>query len=230
MTRSFRLSERGARRLSDPARRSLIASLLIIFIATSGCNRVSLDERFYDARLTNWTVIDDPDAIEGPSEWRVEDDGWVHQRSNIWGLRGDFLGRWYGTYLVAGDEDWGDYTLSLKARPSDDDGFGVVFRFRDPEHFYRLLLIQDGRNGGPLTRLDKRDGADYTELRSMARGYRINAEMVIEITVDGDKIRASVDGQTLFDVSDNSYRRGKIGLFCYAQKGQAFDDVKVVKE
>jgi hypothetical protein len=29
-------------------------------------------------------------------------------------------------------------------------------------------------------------------------------------------------------VSDASYSRGEIGLFCYAQKGQAFDDVKVV--
>src|SRR6266849_6637519 len=99
-----------------------------------GCaNRVLLDERFHDTRLINWTVVDDPDTIEGPSDWRVESDGWVHKHSNVWGLRGDFIGRWYGTYLVAGDAGWKDYKLSVKAKPEDDDGFGVVFRYQDAE-------------------------------------------------------------------------------------------------
>ncbi len=87
-----------------------------------------LDERFYDTRLAGWTVMDDPETIEGPSKWQVESDGWLHQHSNIWGRRGDFLGRYYGTMIVAGDEDWDDYVMTLKARATDDDGFGVVFR------------------------------------------------------------------------------------------------------
>jgi len=224
---------------SLPAERSLFNLLArcvamslagVVIIPLSGCaNRVLLDERFHDPRLINWTVIDDRDTIEGPSEWRVELDGWVHQRSNIWGLRGDFIGRWYGTYLIAGDVGWTDYTLSLRAKPEDDDGFGVVFRFNDAEHFYRLLLLQDGMSGGPLTRLDKREGADYHELWSAQKGYRPGNEMMIEVEVEGDAIRASIDGRQLFEVKDGSYRRGEIGLFCYAQKGQAFDDVKVVE-
>jgi len=196
-----------------------------------GCgNSVLLDERFHDARLINWTVVDDPDTIEGPSDWRVEPDGWLHQRSNIWGRRGDFIGRWFGTYLVAGDPGWQDYTLSVKAKPIDDDGFGVVFRYQDPEHFYRLLFLQDGLSGGPITRLDRREGADYTELWLIEKGYRQGTEVTIEVRVDGDLISASLDGRQLFEVKDASYRRGKIGLFCYAQNGQAFDDVRVVKK
>lgn len=200
-------------------------------LALWGCaNSVLLDERFHDARLINWTVVDDPDTIEGPSDWRVGPDGWLDQRSNVWGRRGDFVGRWFGTYLVAGDTRWKDYTLAVKAKPADDDGFGVVFRYQDSEHFYRLLFLQDGLNGGPITRLDRREGADYTELWSVARGYRTGIEMTIVISVDGDVIAASVDRNPLFEVNDGSYKDGKIGLFCYAQKGQAFDDVRVVKE
>lgn len=196
-----------------------------------GCaNRVLLDERFHDERLINWTVVDDPDTLEGPSDWRVQTDGWLHQRSNIWGRRGDFLERWFGTCLVAGDAGWRDYTLSLKARPADDDGFGVVFRYQDSEHFYRLLFLQDGLSGGPITRLDRREGANYTELWSVDKGYRPGIELTIEVRVDGEVIRASADGRLLFEVKDGSYRSGKIGLFCYAQNGQSFDDVKVVSE
>ena len=209
-------------------RHTLFTLALALTLLTTACQRVVIDERFHDSRLTNWTAIDDPDTVEEPSEWRVEQDGWLHQRSNIWGRRGDFIGRWYGTILVAGDAGWGDYSLSLKAKPEDDDGFGVVFRFTDAEHFYRLIFLQDGFSGGPVTRLDKRNGEDYTELWSSIEGYRAGNEMFIDIDVNGDVIKASLNGRQLFEVRDGAYRRGKIGLFCYAQNGQAFDDIKVI--
>ncbi len=208
---------------------SLTGFVLCLIFATA-CKQKLLDERFYDDRVGNWTALTDPDTLETPPVWQVEKDGWLHQRSNTWGRPGDFLGRWYGTFFVAGEAGWSDYRLSLKAKPGDDDGFGVVFRFNDHERFYRLLFIQDGLNGGPLTRLDKRSGADYTELWSAPRGYRLHEELFIEVEVAGDMIRASVNGTRLFEVRDGSYQRGKVGLFCYAQNGQAFDDVTVVAE
>jgi len=206
----------------------LLSLLVVLSLPLLACERVLLDERFYDKRLLNWTVVDDPDTVEGPSKWVVESDDWLHQRSNIWGRRGDFLGRWYGSFILAGDPRWDDYKVTLKAKASDDDGFGIILRCQDTEHFYRLMWIKDGFNGGPLTRLDKRDGPDYTELWSAPKSYKLNAEMAIEAEVIGDRIRATVDGERLFEATDGSYRRGKIGLFCYAQNGQAFGDVKVV--
>ena len=201
----------------------------MLALVGSGCGaRVLLDERFHDNRLTNWTVVDDPDTLEGPSEWRVEADGWLHQNSNIWGRRGDFIGRWYGTCLVAGSTDWTDYTFSVRAKPADDDGFGVIFRYQDNEHFYRLLFLEDGMNGGPITRLDRREGPDYTELWSVAKGYHAGTEMVIEVDTEGELLRVSLGGARLCEVKDRSFSRGAIGLFCYAQKGQGFDDVRVV--
>jgi len=206
----------------------LVALALVLPFTLSACRRVVLDERFYDSRLDNWTVVDDPDTLEGPSVWQVSGDRWLHQSSNIWGRRGDFIGRWYGTCLVAGDTAWKDYSLTVRARPADNDGFGVVFRFRDPDHFYRLLLIDDGMSGGPLTRLDKRNGPDYTEIWSARRGYRGGIETDIAVSVEGDNIQVNLDGSHLVDVRDEQYRAGKIGLFCFAQAGQAFTDVRVV--
>jgi hypothetical protein len=205
----------------------ILLTALCLFTA---CKGVALDERFHSQNLSNWTLIDDLDTVEGPSEWQVEGDGWLHQRSNIWGRRGDFLGRWYGTYIVAGDEGWNDYEFKVKALPQDGDGFGVVFRFKDKDHFYRLIFIQDGLNGGPLARLDKRDGEDFTELWSSKQGYEVGREMLIEVEVEGDSISALVNGRVLFEIKDSSYNRGKIGLFCYAQSNQAFDEVRVVEK
>ncbi|HEY7911633.1 MAG TPA: hypothetical protein VIG62_06940, partial [Blastocatellia bacterium] len=110
-------------------RSALLALPLSLFLLCVACGkRILLDERFNDTRLVNWTVIDDPESAERPSKWIVEPDGWLHQRSNIWGRRGEareeFLDRWLGTYLVAGDEAWRDYIFSFKAKPEDDDGFG----------------------------------------------------------------------------------------------------------
>src|SRR5262249_32643209 len=158
--------------------------------------------------------------------WQVSGDRWLHQSSNIWGRRGDFIGRWYGTYLVAGDAGWRDYGFTVRAKPDDNDGFGVVFRFRDQDHFYPPLLIPYGMSGGPLTRLDKRIGPDYTEIWSARRGYRVGTETDISVSVEDDNIQVSLDGSPLLDVRDKQYRTGKIGLFCFAQAGQAFTDVR----
>jgi hypothetical protein len=209
---------------------AVLLLVTILELPLSSCRRIVLDERFYDNRLDNWTVIDDPDTVEGPSVWQVSSDRWLHQSSNIWGRRGDFIGRWYGTSLVAGDPAWRNYTLTVRTKPADNDGFGVLFRFRDSEHFYRLLLIEDGMNGGPLTRLDKRNGPDYTEIWSAKRGYPVGVETDISVSVSGDHIQIGLDASPAVDVRDGSYSAGKIGLFCYAQAGQAFTDVKVVLE
>jgi hypothetical protein len=206
----------------------LVALLVaLLAICATGCKSELLDERFHSTDLSRWTIIDDPETVEGPSEWRVEADGWLHQRSNIWGRRGDFIGRWYGTMIVAGNANWRDYRFTVRALAKDNDGFGVIFRFQDQEHFYRLIFVNDGMSGGPLARLDKRDGADYSELWSAPRTYRLGVELAIEIIVEGDHLRGSLNGQSLFDLRDASYAKGKAGLFCYAQSDQAFDEVRV---
>jgi hypothetical protein len=207
-----------------------LALLLLLSGLSVSCNSLVLDERFLDNRLTNWSVVDDPETVEIPSDWRVEEDGWLHQRSNIWGRRGDFLGRWYGTFLVAGDREWTDYRVSLTAQPKDNDGFGLVFRFHDAEHFYRLIFVNDTLSGGPLTRLDKRAGADYTEIWSEKEGFKKGSEIFIEVEVNGNTIRGWIGDRQLFEVRDDSYKHGKIGLFCYAQSDQAFDNVRVVSQ
>src|SRR5262245_19354283 len=98
--------------MSSKRRPSAFCLVLCLAFILQGCQRVVLDERFYNKQLNGWTVVDDPDTVEGPSQWRVEADGWLHQRGNIWGRRGDFIGRWFGTSIIAGQEEWQDYLFT----------------------------------------------------------------------------------------------------------------------
>ena len=41
---------------------------------------------------------------------------------------------------VTGNSGWGDTTLTVRARSEDNDALGVVFRYRDPQNFYRFSM------------------------------------------------------------------------------------------
>src|SRR5689334_9008528 len=97
--------------LLSATRLCLCVVVAAALLGSLACKSTLLDERFHSNELRRWTVVDDPETVEGPSVWRVEADGWLHQRSNIWGRRGDFIGRWYGTMLVAGENGWRDYSF-----------------------------------------------------------------------------------------------------------------------
>ena len=61
---------------------------------------------------------------------------------------------WVGGMLVKGDVKWKDYRISTKLHPYPHcaftgcwvNGHGVVFRYKDPENFYRLSF--SSRNPG----------------------------------------------------------------------------------
>ena len=54
-----------------------------------------------------------------------------------------------GPTSVAGNTNWTNYALSVRIRPSDDDGHGVVLRYRDSTNFYRIALRSQSSTTGP---------------------------------------------------------------------------------
>jgi hypothetical protein len=67
--------------------------------------------------------------------------------------------------------------------------------------------------------------------------YTINHDYIITLNCVGGKIEGYIDGekpyidgkkQPLFTVEDNSLTAGKIGLYCWANKGACFDEVRIV--
>ena len=117
--------------------------------------------------------------------------------------------------FVTGDPEWRDYRVELSVKPlSLDKEAGLVVRYRTSRHYYRLAL-----EGGTRLRLAIRLPFDeqfrvaaWRELASVPFPYDTKTWYRLEATVEGDRLRASVDGRPLIDVRDRELTEGIAGL------------------
>lgn len=167
---------------------------------------------FEDGDMVGWTIHDYPD--HEISNWYVEA-GYLIQQSNIG--KGKL-----GTQAVAGQADWTDYTLSANVVSTDDDYIGVLFRYQDPENYYRFSLSSQISK----IRLEKRvDGVFETIgfLEEMWPECRFN----ISVDVRGDSIKVYLDQMEYFSIVDTSLSWGKVGFATYHNNASFFNDITV---
>lgn len=191
-----------------------------------------------------WTIIKQQAATqEGPADWKVKS-GRLNQASNIhaphtpglsWALN------YEGTLAVVGDTSWVNISFRAHLIPRDDDGIGLIFRWRpsgvDPDgNFYRLLMVDDSASDGPKLRLDKRVDGVWTildEKTNTYSGYEKNRRYSIEVDMVVDDFTIKLDGAIVFEFEDKlvdgGLPGGKVGFFCYAEEGADFDNVRVYR-
>jgi rhamnogalacturonan endolyase len=170
-----------------------------------------------------WEIVNN----RGPEEWKVlESDG----KQSLYYLgynEPEWTHEFTYPLLCYGDALWSDYTLEVRLSPFDrKDLNGVVFRYRDGRHYYLF-----GLDKGDRVTLRYRDGEKgfrqdgWHELAcerfptDPAKSYRFCVE------TSGTRIRCSIDGHKIFDVSDKRYADGKVGLF--ATSPVAFHEIRV---
>lgn len=170
-----------------------------------------------------WSIVNN----RGPEEWYIiESDGkhslqYLGHNSTVW--TNEF------TYplLCYGDILWQDYNLEVTLTPFDrSDLNGIVFRYRDGRHYYLFALDREDK----IT-LRYRDGEKgfredgWHEIASSV--FRTDPEKTYRFRVEaaGNQIRCFIDGREIFNVNDNRYPGGKVGLF--ATCPVAFHEVRV---
>jgi hypothetical protein len=191
-------------------------------------------------QLGRWVVLDEG-ANQGPSQWQVGEDGtppsrFILQSENIWGGTVDGTDPVKpGTLLLYADSpafppadpgqpgNWTDYRLSVYLRSIDDDALGVVFRYQDGNHYYRFSM--DRQRG--YRRLVRVVGAITTVLAEDDFVYLQNQDYLIAVEAIGSSLRVYHDGVPVFSVTDSSMDHGRIGLYCWADQGARFADVRV---
>jgi rhamnogalacturonan endolyase len=121
----------------------------------------------------------------------------------------------FSPLFVTGDPEWRDYRVEVSVKPlSLEKDAGLVFRYRTSRHHYRLAL-----EGGTRLRLVARLPFDrefrvaaWREIAAAPFTYDPRTWYRLEAIAEGNRLRASVDGKQLIDVTDGELGAGIAGL------------------
>lgn len=138
-------------------------------------------------------------------------------------------------WSVAAGKTFDDFALDVDATPlagPDDDDYGVIVRHVDDDNFYRFEISADGfynvqkRQKGKWEKLI----ADWTESEAIHKGKVTNH---LRVACTGRTMTFYVNQVKLFQVTDDSFKRGAVGLFAgtLVEPGVqvAFDDLQLSK-
>ena len=172
--------------------------------------------------LGPWTVVDTGNAA-APSNWSVTGRS-LTQNSNIHSTpftptNADKE----GTYVRTGSTDWADVIAEVDVTATDNDAFGVMFRVRDDQNYYRFLMDRE-RN---LRQLVVKSGGSFTVLWQSRQQHDLNRRYRLTIVAEGPRLSGYLDGILMFDVQDVSHVTGRVALFCWAMQGVSFERFRV---
>jgi len=178
---------------------------------------------FSDNNFDGWATFDDtPDS----SSWSVVA-GELIQANLVQSAFAEFEGFQIGTNAVLlNGSTLSDYEYSVTAEflaDSFQESIGVLFRYQDPQNYYRLTI--SGRNG--FSRLEKRVAGVFTPLATNARGYTVGEILDVTVRADGSNLVTEVNGDEIFAVTDSDLPTGSVGLF--SRDNSRFDDVNLVE-
>lgn len=121
--------------------------------------------------------------------------------------------------------DWEHYRLSVRVRSDDDDAFGVVVRYQNPDNYYRFSW--DCERG--VRRLVKRVNGTFHTLAEEAVPYTSHESYDLTIEVFGQVLLVKINGETVLGgpIVDASLASGSVGLFTWLNNQSRFSRVEV---
>ncbi|PWH18423.1 MAG: hypothetical protein DDG58_06470, partial [Ardenticatenia bacterium] len=183
------------------------------YVTPDKCEALRLEDAFNTSTLAGWNPITGTWGLESTA-------GYVR-------LTG---GTTSNAVLVRGGFNAGDFSYSAMVQSTDSSSSrGLVFRYQDPAHYYRVLLRQS--DGGNNIALEKISGT-VSSLVTASITPTINRWYHLEVRAEGAHLRVYLDGVPLLDVVDSSpLLAGSVGFYannCDAN-GCRFDDVFVTR-
>ena len=164
---------------------------------------------------------------------------------------------WVGGMLVKGDVKWKDYRISTKLHPYPFcaftgcwvNGHGVVFRYKDPENFYRLSFSSRNpgdslpRQGvsvqkvvnGEWSEVFWEKGAAFSSKKFVPSGIADKSEFDLTMSIVGNQLEFTIvndpDGTSkVFNygpIEITGVDSGKVGFFSWYQHKLDIDYIKV---
>lgn len=138
------------------------------------------------------------DFAAGAGGWRILGGDWKAQNGVFAQTGNSADGR-----AVAGDPNWSDYTLSLRARKlGGDEGFLIMFRTRDEANYSWWNL---GGWGNVRHAVEKSSGGSKSIIsREVPGRIETGRWSDIRIELQGTRIRCYLDGKLIHDFEDRT--------------------------
>jgi 3',5'-cyclic AMP phosphodiesterase CpdA len=187
---------------------------------------VLLWEDFERGNMSGWAVVDEG-TMEAPSRWRVTN-GVLRQESNIFGPDGSAVTHRRGTYAYWTAPEasaWSQYVFEVTIRTADDDGIGVVFHYLNRSNYCKLDM--DFQRA--MSKIFEVADGQETTLAFSPKAYLPNTDMVLRLEVNGQSVRAELNGQPIFSntVATTTLESGSVGLYCWGSQGVEFRHIRV---
>jgi hypothetical protein len=182
-----------------------------------------IEEDFDSGGLAGWSIVDQG-VLYAPSAWSITD-GRLRQDNNTCqqNLRPSMVDM-LGTFAVCrASRKLADFQMAADIRSEDDDAIGIMFRYRDPANYYRFSWDQQRRT----RRLVKCHNGQFTILAHDAVGYEIGNTYRVAIVARGPQFAVAIDGTPIFQAWDSEIPDGSIALYCCAQQGAIFDNLRI---
>jgi hypothetical protein len=185
------------------------------------------EDIFYNTKsLENWAIVDEG-IIDGPSDWNVVGHELV-ELSNVYGPNSLATDNREGSYIYWKDPKsllWQDYQFSVSLRSTDNDGIGVIFRYRDDNNYYKFDM--DSQRG--FRKLFKVYNGVETTIANVSEGYVPGQQMQLSVNVHGDRIDVLLDGVDVFPsarlgITDSDIPSGTVALYNWGNASTYFDD------
>jgi hypothetical protein len=171
----------------------------------------SFSDDFNDGNFAGWSVVS--------GSWSVSS-GRLRQTGNV---ANDLIYLNNPSALA-----WTDTITYATFNSTDDDIISLVFRYQNPDNYYRLSLSADP--GDRFTRLEKRVAGVSSIIVGNTSGYTPSTTFQVEIWAVGDQITVYLDGINPFGISvqDPDLTSGSIGFHANFNNNGFFDDVHVL--
>lgn len=184
-------------------------------------NSTTFSDNFNNRQKSGWVKVDEAGKA---SNWAVNNYGVLTQSGNTGGGATTRLAlNKPGTYALFGNANWTDYEYSASIASTDNDGMGVIFRYKDKDNYYRFTM--NSQLG--YRRLVKKQAGRFTVLAEKNAGYKPGSWYKLKVRAVGSNIQVYINNHVAFDVVDSSISRGRVGLYSWYQSNSYFDDVKV---
>ena len=188
-------------------------------------------EKFSDPNTLarNWQIVDAKPSWGGPSSWSIKN-GLLQQNSGIFYNGQNRFQILEGTNLISKALEPGEFAYKVTFNTNGGKGgVGIIFHYKDEQHYYRFETVQNSGDGGPFRKLQAMVENNFVTLVQNKQGYDPNKSHTVVINVVSDTLSVYFDGKKQFSSPDgHNNANGHVGLQTYANN-VTFDNLQVNK-